>query len=678
MREQDFFRNIEVREGIVVYKKMIAALFAVLFILTSAPITPAQALPIRLRVAFNENQAPFHYVDSRGKAVGLHIDMLEYIAERDGYQLEYYPMDTSSDCLNALERGEVDVILDMTTRLGDGEWVTEVLSDETICIVSRNDEVQRAEKTAAIQWGTVTPRISAYLQVTESLVVSDQKRVIETLISGRADVAVVLKESALYNLGQAGIENGYVISNNYIGTGSFALRVTENDYQLLQELNKGIALLRLSDTYTDIRKEWSQPDSDDIMLLWMKRGVIILLAVVLVVCLYAAIVSNVRRALRKQVEVKTLELQEANRQIQQHMEQLEAESDMRNRIIRYSYLAMVLFDKDGKVLLLNDSATALLKSWDETADSETNIENMPVFRDIFRACDVETLFNEETGSAEGVRTIALRRGDVRFRYRYNLQRILKGGEVWAVLLAIEDITDEEARRSEKFEEEKNRTLNRVVAGIAHEIKNPLTSIKTFVKVLETAHADPQFMQDFSCYVPAEVERINRLVESLIGYAKPARAARERVDLTALVQEVAFFAQSSNQNKRIHIVSRIEDRQWIMGNRDQIKQILINIVINGKESMAEKLDTLPDDAELTLEIALWGKEDGSVVTVRDEGMGMSAEAVEQCMNPFFTTKKTGTGLGLTLSRQFAKENNGELTIDSELGVYTQIRIEFRRE
>ena len=125
-------------------------------------------------------------------------------------------------------------------------------------------------------------------------------------------------------------------------------------------------------------------------------------------------------------------------------------------------------------------------------------------------------------------------------------------------------------------------------------------------------------------------------------------------------------------------SQIADGQWILGNRDQIKQILINIVINGKESMEEKLATLPGDAELTLQIALRESKDGSVVTVRDEGMGMSAEAVEQCMNPFFTTKRTGTGLGLTLSRQFAKENNGEMTITSEVGVYTQIQIEFRRD
>ena len=94
-------------------------------------------------------------------------------------------------------------------------------------------------------------------------------------------------------------------------------------------------------------------------------------------------------------------------------------------------------------------------------------------------------------------------------------------------------------------------------------------------------------------------------------------------------------------------------------------------------MEEKLSTLPGDAQLELRIGLKKSETGSLVTIRDEGMGMSAEAIEQCMNPFFTTKRTGTGLGLTLSKQFAQDNNGELTISSEVGSHTEIQIEFGR-
>ena len=679
--EGDSLGKADTMEVSLVYKKMLAAFLAALSILVMVPILTAQAEPLRLRVAFNQNQAPYHFVDEQGEPAGLHIDMLRYIAGNIGYELELLPLNNSTECMEAIRSGKVEAVLDITNRLEDSSRVTETLSEEIICIVSpkgKSTEGLSLAGVAAVQLETVTPAISVQLQVARRLLLSDQKNVMRKLVSGEADIAVVCKESALYNLSQLGIQDQYEISNSYVGTISFALQVTREERQLLHTLDEEIAHLRVSNTYSEMRKDWNQPDSKEKTYLWMKRLLPVLLIVLAAIGLYAVIGQNVRRALHRQVEKQTEELQKANQEISHHLEQLEAESDMRNRIIRYSYLAMVLFDECGRVLLLNNSAAALLENRDNDPDEQLNIADMPVFCEILRSCEVEKFFDEAESVAEGVRTIVIRRKEKPQRYRYSLQRIFKGGKVWAALLMVEDITDEEAQRNAKFEEEKNRTLNQMVAGIAHEIKNPLTSIKTFVKVLETAHGDPSFMQDFSRYVPAEVERINRLVESLISYAKPARADRERVDLTEVVQEVAFFAQSSNQNKRIHIASRIEGGQWIMGNRDQIKQILINIVINGKESMNEKLAGLPDDTELTLEIALQGNESGAVVAVRDEGMGMSAEAVEQCMNPFFTTKRTGTGLGLTLSRQFARENNGELTITSEEGVYTRIQIEFRRE
>ena len=663
------------------YRRILAAFFIIVCLLVAVPVVPVQAQEPQLRVAFNKNQAPYHFVDERGNPAGLHIDMLRHIAENIDYELELLPLNTSTECMEAMQRGEVDAVIDITNRLDDSGRVSETLSEEIICIVSPEgaDASQLyLNGMASVQVESITPTISVQLQVARRLVTSDQEKTVAGMVSGGADIAVVLKESALYYLEQMGAKDQYEISNSYVGTIAFALQVAVNDRQLLRTLNKEIAHLRVSDTYSEMRKTWDQPDSEEMSYLWMKRLLPVLAIILLLVGLYAVIGHNIRRALHKQVEKQTLELQKANQEISRHLEQLEAESDMRNRIIRYSYLAMVLFDEAGRVLLLNKSADALLGKHDAETGKDLNIMDMPVVREIVKAHDTQKLFDEAGDSAEGVRTIVIRQEEKSQRYRYSLQRIFKGEKVWAALLVMENITDEEAQRNAKFEEEKNRTLNQVVAGIAHEIKNPLTSIKTFVKVLETAHADPQFMQDFSRYVPAEVERINRLVESLISYAKPTRAARERVDLTAVAQEVAFFAESGNQNKRIRIISQIEDGQWIMGNRDQIKQILINIVINGKESMEEKLAAQPDNGELMLQISLCHSENGSVILIRDEGMGMSAEAVEQSMNPFFTTKKTGTGLGLTLSRQFAKENNGELTITSEVGEYTQIRIEFRRE
>ena len=115
----------------------------------------------------------------------------------------------------------------------------------------------------------------------------------------------------------------------------------------------------------------------------------------------------------------------------------------------------------------------------------------------------------------------------------------------------------------------------------------------------------------------------------------------------------------------------------MANRDQIKQVLINIILNGMESMREKLADAPE-RQLKLTIMLTGENGVSRITIRDEGMGMTQQAIERCMDAFFTTKRAGTGLGLTLSKQYVQENNGQLTISSQPGEFTEICITFRRE
>ena len=106
--------------------------------------------------------------------------------------------------------------------------------------------------------------------------------------------------------------------------------------------------------------------------------------------------------------------------------------------------------------------------------------------------------------------------------------------------------------------------------------------------------------------------------------------------------------------------------------------MINIIINGLESMKEKLSVCSPAGKLCLHISLQEINNCSQISIRDEGMGMSQEAIERCMDPFFTTKRTGTGLGLTLCKQYARENNGRLRITSEVGQYTEIQITFRRE
>lgn len=634
----------------------------------------AEALTTHLRVAFNRHQAPYHFLDESGQAVGLHIDMLESIANSADFHIEYFPMETGSECMDALERGEVDLVLDITQKFNGSKWVTDALSEETVCTVAVSERDTDYEwPVASIQVGAATPKISFHLNAKQTYIVSNPKLAIDYLTSGKADLAVILKESALYHLAESEEAEIYSIKNNYLGMVSFSLRVPDNDYPLLHNLNREINALRASNEYTEIRERWSyQTEDTRESLIWLKRLVTILVIVVVVVGIYAMTVTAVRRTLRLRVEKQTVALQAANAEICRQMEQLEAASDIRNRIIQYSHLGMVLFDEQYRIQLVNDSA--LFISGEKSPPPD--IRQLPVFGDIVRTCGEGPSF--QMPDLEGAQTLSLEHKQQEHRYRYSFQRVQSQSPAGGILLVVEDISKEEAQRHARFEEEKSRTLNQVVAGIAHEIKNPLTSIKAFAAALHDECNNPHFMEDFVCYVPAEVDRINRLVEGLIGYAKPAKGTPGPIDLSALVWETVFFARNMSPAKQVEISCEIEDGHIIYGIQDQIKQILINIIINGLESMKEKLVVSSPEGTLSLRISLQDKDNCSCISIRDEGMGMSQEAIERCMDPFFTTKRTGTGLGLTLCKQYARENNGRLRITSEVGQYTEIQITFRRE
>ena len=113
------------------------------------------------------------------------------------------------------------------------------------------------------------------------------------------------------------------------------------------------------------------------------------------------------------------------------------------------------------------------------------------------------------------------------------------------------------------------------------------------------------------------------------------------------------------------------------NRDQIKQALLNLLINSIESVEERL-ALESDSRPSILVTVV-KENGTVrISVRDEGTGMNDESIQNCIEPFYTTKKTGTGMGLSLAKQFVTENGGQFHLTSQLDVYTEISMLFKED
>lgn len=220
-------------------------------------------------------------------------------------------------------------------------------------------------------------------------------------------------------------------------------------------------------------------------------------------------------------------------------------------------------------------------------------------------------------------------------------------------------------------------LGTLAAGLAHEIKNPLTSVLTFSRHLPRRFDDEHFREKFASVVPREMERINDIVERLLELARPARLHFTIVRLPALLDSVIELYSNEIEAKRIAVIrDYARDVPGIQADEEAIYRALVNLIANGLEAMGSR-------GRLTLRL---GWADGPTRVVRrpgrprrvrieieDTGAGIPLPERERIFNPFYTTKEGGTGLGLALTHKIIEEHHGTIDVASTPGVGTTFRV-----
>ncbi len=237
---------------------------------------------------------------------------------------------------------------------------------------------------------------------------------------------------------------------------------------------------------------------------------------------------------------------------------------------------------------------------------------------------------------------------------------------------------EDLRRSQTLmrRTDRLRSLETIAGGFAHEIRNPLTSIKTFIQLAPERKDDSQFINEFSRIVLDDVNRIERLIQEILDYARYMEPRLTDEDLNEIVSSCLYFIQVKADSRGIKIEKDLApELPRGMLDRQQIKQVLLNLLLNAIDAMSEKIGTL------RVRTARLQKTDGEVwtqVEIEDTGHGISSDNLDHIFDPFFTTKHAsavneGTGLGLTIAHQIIREHRGEIQVQSTEGIGTTFRI-----
>lgn len=230
--------------------------------------------------------------------------------------------------------------------------------------------------------------------------------------------------------------------------------------------------------------------------------------------------------------------------------------------------------------------------------------------------------------------------------------------------------EELVKRMERLEQETRQTeklkaVATLAAGMAHEIKNPLASLKTFAEYLPQKYDDPTFREKFSRIVSQEVERINALVKNLLEFAKPSRPASKPTRLSPVIDETLALLQGALAQKRIEVVRRYAARDDVVVDPAQMKQVFLNVILNSIEAM---------DPQGILAISTAARNGHLDVLVSDTGPGITDKELPHVFDPFYTTKTSGTGLGLSVVHSIIKEHGGRVTIESDIGRGTTVKIQ----
>lgn len=214
-----------------------------------------------------------------------------------------------------------------------------------------------------------------------------------------------------------------------------------------------------------------------------------------------------------------------------------------------------------------------------------------------------------------------------------------------------------------------RSLETMAAGFAHEIRNPLTSIKTFLQLAPDRKDDDEFITGFSQIACEDVERIERLIKEILDYARDKDPQLSDQDLNEIISGVLHLidVKAGQVNVLVH-KELSEGVPHVMVDRQQIKQVLLNLFMNALDAMAPKGGTL---LVQTRHITAPSERHWVQIEVTDTGCGIPPKDLDHIFDPFYTTKhesaeREGTGLGLTIVNQIIQDHHGYIEVDSTTG------------
>ena len=235
------------------------------------------------------------------------------------------------------------------------------------------------------------------------------------------------------------------------------------------------------------------------------------------------------------------------------------------------------------------------------------------------------------------------------------------------VILFKDLTEVRLLRGEIERSRRLASVGRLAAGVAHEIRNPLSSIKGFATYFKERYQDIPQDQQTATIMIQEVDRLNRVVSQLLEFARPVNIKPQSTNLSALIDDSIKLIENQAAQKNIVVKTHNSNQATeIMIDPDRLNQVLLNLYLNAIESM-------DNGGELKVELSSNSETDGIDIKISDTGCGINPEDLTKIFDPYYTTKSSGTGLGLAIAHNIIEAIGGQIMVESHPDQGTSFRI-----
>lgn len=641
-----------------------------LVILTIFMAAPGQADERNLLIlGGDKNFPPYEFIDDDGEYRGFNVDLLRALALELGIEVRFVPMDWV-DAYVALQQGEIDGLLGMSFNEQRQELydfsnqylinsiVTFVRKDSTYIVNMKDLKGRRV----AVQRSDYAAHLLAETGEIEVVFFADLDEAFQQLLNKRVDAVVGNRLTGLYIIQKGRIANEVKIVGDELNQTPYGIAVQKGNTELLQALNSGIEELKRNGTYQKIYEKWFgreiQPAWKDLL-----NALYALLAGLAITMVIIFIYFRWNQLLKKEVANRTKELEMTNKELEAQQQLIRESDNFKRQILDSLVTGLITFNSQGQITTINAACTSLLGLSKECLMQHYRQAGLEQY---FGGTHIEKCLQE--GLAYNLEEKRFIQDSKEYTYSYILSPLQDSqGSRQGAVLTFRDITGEQLLRQKLAEKDKMQSLGRLVAGIAHEIRNPLTSIKTYVELLPVKYHNSNFRAKIVKQVPQEITRLNNLLTDLLDYAKPKSPSKEFFALGELLNQVLeLFESSLHQKQVVTSLTLAQDGAKVYADKQQVKQIIINILMNSIQAI---------DGSGRIDLTVVKTITGLKLSVIDTGSGISPESLPQVFEPFYTTKTGGTGLGLAICYQYAKENDAEITVFSTPEVGTTVTLIF---